>query len=152
MNRVAASSPNLAAAMRTTCVATMLEGGHAVNALPQLATANVNCRILPEDSVANVLAVLKKIAGDQVEVKIRTDEGASPPSPLRPDVMGAFNRITDTMWPGVVTIPTIAVGASDGRYLREAGIPTSRGFGSVCGAGRQPRARAGRTATREFLL
>jgi acetylornithine deacetylase/succinyl-diaminopimelate desuccinylase-like protein len=124
MKRVASSSANLAATMRTTCVATMLEGGHAVNALPQLATANVNCRILPEDSVENVLATLRKIAGDQVEVKIRTDEGASPPSPLRPDVMGAFNRITDTMWPGVVTIPTMAVGASDGRYLRKAGIPT----------------------------
>jgi acetylornithine deacetylase/succinyl-diaminopimelate desuccinylase-like protein len=102
----------------------MLEGGHALNALPQLATANVNCRILPEDSIENVLATLRKIAGDQVQVKIRQDEGKSPPSPLRPDVMNAFNRITDTMWPGVVTIPTMSVGASDGRYLREAGIPT----------------------------
>jgi acetylornithine deacetylase/succinyl-diaminopimelate desuccinylase-like protein len=95
MNRVAGSSANLAAAMRTTCVATMLEGGHAVNALPQLATANVNCRILPEDSVGNVLAVLKRIAGDQVEVKIKQDEGASPPSRLRPDVMGALPGIGD---------------------------------------------------------
>jgi len=124
MRRVAASSPNLGAMMRTTCVATMLEGGHALNALPQLATANVNCRILPEDSIENVLATLRKIAGDQVQVKIRQDEGKSPPSPLRPDVMNAFNRMTDTMWPGVVTIPTMSVGASDGRYLRESGIPT----------------------------
>jgi acetylornithine deacetylase/succinyl-diaminopimelate desuccinylase-like protein len=125
MRRVSAASANLGAMMRTTCVATMLEGGHAVNALPQLARANVNCRILPDDSVENVLATLKKVVADeQVKITIKTDEGKSPASPIRPDIMKAFNRVTDTMWPGVITLPTMAVGASDGRYLRAEGIPT----------------------------
>jgi acetylornithine deacetylase/succinyl-diaminopimelate desuccinylase-like protein len=125
MRRVAAASPPMNAAMRTTCVATMLEGGHATNALPQLAAANVNCRVLPEDSVEDVLAALKKVvADDQVRVTVTTNEGRSPASPLRPDVLKAIARIGDTMWPGVVTVPTMAVGGSDGRYLRVAGIPT----------------------------
>jgi acetylornithine deacetylase/succinyl-diaminopimelate desuccinylase-like protein len=124
MRRVAAASPAMAAMMRTTCVATMLEGGHAVNALPQLAAANVNCRILPEDSVDNVLQTLRKIvADDQVMVKIKTDEGASPSSPMRADIMKAFNHSTDVMWPGVVTLPSMSAGATDGRYLRATGIP-----------------------------
>ena len=125
MRDVAATSAPLNAMMRTTCVATQLEGGHATNALPQLAAANVNCRVLPEDSVENVLQTLKRVvADDQVIVTIKTDEGRSPASPMRADVMKAFERITDTMWPGVVTLPTMAVGGSDGRYLRVAGIPT----------------------------
>jgi acetylornithine deacetylase/succinyl-diaminopimelate desuccinylase-like protein len=125
MQRVAANSPGMNSMLRTTCVATQLEGGHAPNALPQLAAANVNCRILPQDSVEHVLKTLQKVAADeQVKVTIKQDEGRAPASPLRPDVMKAFSRITDTMWPGVVTVPMMATGASDGRYLREAGIPT----------------------------
>jgi acetylornithine deacetylase/succinyl-diaminopimelate desuccinylase-like protein len=125
MRRVAAASPPLNAMMRTTCVATQLEGGHASNALPQLAAANVNCRLLPDDSVDRVVAELTKlIADDQVKITITTNEGGSPASPLRPDILKAFNRITDTMWPGVITVPSMAVGGSDGRYLRIAGIPT----------------------------
>src|SRR5713101_6573246 len=125
MRRIAAVSAPLNAMMRTTCVATQLEGGHATNALPQLAAANVNCRLLPDDSADRVVAELTKlIADDQVKITITVSEGASPASPLRPDIMKAFNRITDTMWPGVITVPTMAVGGSDGRYLRVAGIPT----------------------------
>jgi acetylornithine deacetylase/succinyl-diaminopimelate desuccinylase-like protein len=125
MRRVAAESTPLNAMMRTTCVATQLEGGHAANALPQLAAANVNCRLLPDDSVDRVVAELSRlIADDQVRITITTNEGVSPASPLRPDIMKAFTRITDTMWPGVITVPTMAVGGSDGRYLRLAGIPT----------------------------
>jgi acetylornithine deacetylase/succinyl-diaminopimelate desuccinylase-like protein len=125
MQRVAANSPGMNSMLRTTCVATELEGGHAPNALPQLAAANVNCRIFPDDTVGYVLEALKKIAADdQVLVSIKTDEGKAPPSPMRPDVMKAFSQVTDTMWPGVVTLPSMATGASDGRYLREAGIPT----------------------------
>jgi acetylornithine deacetylase/succinyl-diaminopimelate desuccinylase-like protein len=125
MRRIAAQSPPLNAMMRTTCVATQLEGGHATNALPQLAAANINCRLLPDDSVERVVAELTKlIADDQVKITITTNEGASPASPMRPDIMKAFNRVTDTMWPGVITVPTMAVGGSDGRYLRLAGIPT----------------------------
>jgi acetylornithine deacetylase/succinyl-diaminopimelate desuccinylase-like protein len=125
MRKVSAASAPLNAMMRTTCVATLLEGGHATNALPQLAAANVNCRILPEDSVENVLATLKKVtADDQIVITIKTNEGNSPASPMRPDVMQAFDRVSDIMWPGVVTVPSMAVGGSDGRYLRVAGIPT----------------------------
>jgi acetylornithine deacetylase/succinyl-diaminopimelate desuccinylase-like protein len=125
MRRVAAQSAPLNATMRTTCVATQLEGGHAANALPQLAAANINCRLLPDDSVDRVVAALTKlIADDQVKITITTNEGASPASPLRPDIMKAFTKVTDTMWPGVVTVPTMAVGGSDGRYLRLVGIPT----------------------------
>jgi acetylornithine deacetylase/succinyl-diaminopimelate desuccinylase-like protein len=125
MRKVAAVSPGMNSMMRTTCVATQLEGGHAPNALPQLAAANVNCRILPEDSVENVLQKLKQVvADDQVAVTIKVNEGKAPASPMRPDIMKAFNQITDTMWPGVITVPSMSTGASDGRYLREAGIPT----------------------------
>jgi len=125
MRRVAAASAPLNAMMRTTCVATQLEGGHATNALPQLAAANINCRLLPDDSVDRVVAELTKLIADpQVKITITVSEGASPSSPLRPDITKAFNRITDMMWPGVITVPTMAVGGSDGRYLRLAGIPT----------------------------
>ncbi len=125
MRRVAAMNPGMNSMMRTTCVATQLEGGHAPNALPQLAAANVNCRILPEDSVEHVLQTLKQVvADDKVLVTIKQDEGRAPASPMRADIMKAFNRVTDTMWPGVVTVPSMATGASDGRYLRDSGIPT----------------------------
>ncbi len=125
MERLAAQSPSMNAILRTTCVATELEGGHAPNALPQLAAANVNCRIFPDDTVENVFATLKKVvADDQVIVSIKTDEGKAPPSPMRPDVMKAITQVTDTMWPGVVILPSMSAGASDGRYLRAAGIPT----------------------------
>ena len=125
MQRIAAQSPGMNSMLRTTCVATELEGGHAPNALPQLAAANINCRIFPDDTVENVFATLKRVAADdQVKVVIKTDEGKAPPSPMRPDVMKAFSGVTDTIWPGVITLPSMATGASDGRYLRAAGIPT----------------------------
>jgi acetylornithine deacetylase/succinyl-diaminopimelate desuccinylase-like protein len=89
MRKVAAASAPMNAMLRTTCVATQIEGGHATNALPQLAAANVNCRILQEDSVENVLETVKKtVADDQVVISIKTNEGASPASPMRPDIMG----------------------------------------------------------------
>ncbi len=80
---------------------------------------------MPEDSVENVLAALKKVvADDQVVITVKTNEGRSPASPIRPDIMKAFTRISDIMWPGVVALPTMSVGGSDGRYLRIGGIPT----------------------------
>ena len=125
MREVAASSPGMNSMLRTTCVATQLEGGHAPNALPQLAAANVNCRIHPDDSPDQVLATLKQVvADDTVSVTFKVNEGKAPPSPMRADIMKAFNQVTDTMWPGVITLPSMSTGASDGRYLREAGIPT----------------------------
>ena len=110
--------------LRTTCVATQLEGGHAPNALPQLAAANVNCRMFPDDSVENVSRHPEESGRRRSGQVTIMDEGKAPPSPMRPDIMKAFNQVTDTMWPGVITVPTMATGASDGRYLREAGIPT----------------------------
>jgi acetylornithine deacetylase/succinyl-diaminopimelate desuccinylase-like protein len=125
MARLAALSPGYNSMLRTTCVATQLEGGHAPNALPQLAAANVNCRIFPSDKVEDIFAALKKLTEtDQVTVTIKQDEGAAPASPLRPDIMKAFNQVTDSMWPGVITLPSMSTGASDGRYLRASGIPT----------------------------
>ncbi len=125
MKRIAEASPAWNSMLRTTCVATMLEGGHAVNALPQLAAANVNCRVLPDDSLQYVLDTLKKvIADDQVVISITNQEENSPSSPLRPDLVRAMSRVTDTMWPGVIVLPTMSTGATDGRALRAAGIPT----------------------------
>jgi len=125
MQRVAAMAPAYNSTLRTTCVATMLEGGHAVNALPQLAAANVNCRVLPEDSPEYVEETLKKVfADDQVSVKKFGDPGRGPSSPLRPDVLDAATRITSKMWPGVTVVPNMVMGATDGRSLRVAGIPT----------------------------
>ncbi len=125
MQKLAAASPAWNAALRTTCVATELEGGHATNALPQLAAANVNCRVLPEDSPEYVLAILIKVVNDE-EVKITPDlaSTAGPTSAMRPDVLAAVTRTTQKIWPGVQTVPIMVMGATDGRYLRAAGIPT----------------------------
>jgi acetylornithine deacetylase/succinyl-diaminopimelate desuccinylase-like protein len=125
MQKVAAFSPAWNATLRTTCVATQLEGGHAMNALPQLAAANVNCRVLPEDSPDYVLSTLKKVvADDKVSITPTGDRTAGPASPMRPDVLTAVTDITQTIWPGVQTVPIMVMGATDGRYLRAAGIPT----------------------------
>ena len=117
--------------LRTTCVATLLEGGHAHNALPQLAAANVNCRVQPDDSLEYVIDSLKKAIGDdQVAITVTEQEANSPASPLRQDILRAMTRISDTMWPGVVVLPVMSTGATDGRMLRAAGIPTygTQGF------------------------
>jgi len=125
MSRLAAASPAWNATLRTTCVATQLEGGHAINALPQLAAATVNCRVLPEDSVDYVQSTLQKVVGDdQVSIKILGDTSAGPASPMRPDLLGAINQATEAIWPGVPTVPMMVMGATDGKYLRIAGIPT----------------------------
>ena len=125
MQRLAAATPAWNATLRTTCVATLLEGGHAINALPQLAAATVNCRVLPEDSVDYVQTTLKKVvADDQVSVKILGEPAAGPASALRPDVLSAVNRATDALWPGVPVVPIMVMGATDGKALRVAGIPT----------------------------
>jgi acetylornithine deacetylase/succinyl-diaminopimelate desuccinylase-like protein len=125
IKRVAAASPGWNATLRTTCVATMLEGGHARNALPQLAAANINCRVQPDELLDSVLTRLKiAIADDQVAISIINQEENSAGSPLRPDIVRAVSRVTDTMWPGVIVLPVMSTGATDGRMLRAAGIPT----------------------------
>lgn len=109
---------------RTTCVATMLSGGHAPNALPQRATANVNCRMFPGTDPKEVQATLERVVAD-TSVKITPVDMAkpSPPSPLRPDIFGPIERITKEMWPGTVVVPTMGTGATDGLYFRQRGIP-----------------------------
>lgn len=113
------------ALLRTTCVATRLEGGHASNALPQLARAVVNCRILPQEKIEDVQATLVRVLADlQITVTSTSRFLPSPPSPLRPDLVGEVERITSDMWPGVPVMPTMSTGATDGRFLRNGGIPT----------------------------
>lgn len=125
MERVAAASPVWNSTLRTTCVATQLEGGHAMNALPQLAAATVNCRVLPDDSVDYVQNTLEKVFADnQVDMKIIGQVTRGPSSPMNPNLMHTIARITDTLWPGVPVVPTMVPGATDGHYLRAAGIPT----------------------------
>ena len=110
--------------LRTTCVATLLEGGHAQNALPQLARANVNCRIFPGHDPADVQASLAELAAPfDVTIDPRGNVTPSPPSPLTDDVLGPIERITTEMWPGVRVLPVMSTGATDGLYLRNAGIP-----------------------------
>jgi acetylornithine deacetylase/succinyl-diaminopimelate desuccinylase-like protein len=102
----------------------MLSGGHAENALPQTARANVNCRMLPDESPEHVLATLKAVVADtQVTITCTNASTIGPLSPLRKDVLGALDRLTASMWPGVTVTPTMSTGASDGRMLRAAGIP-----------------------------
>jgi acetylornithine deacetylase/succinyl-diaminopimelate desuccinylase-like protein len=125
MTRLAAATPAFNATLRTTCVATQLEGGHAINALPQLAAANVNCRVLPEDSADYVTTTLQKVVADeQASVKTIEDSVAGPASPMRPDLLKAISETTNKIWPGVPTVPMMVMGATDGKYLRIAGIPT----------------------------
>ncbi|HEY1303912.1 MAG TPA: M20/M25/M40 family metallo-hydrolase [Vicinamibacterales bacterium] len=123
--RLSAQSPYFNSIMRTTCVATKLEGGHALNALPQLAAANVNCRILPGTSPMQVLATLTKIVADpQIQLSLVGEATPSKPAVLRDDVMSAVGTIVASMFPGVPVVPTMSTGATDGLYLRNAGIPT----------------------------
>jgi acetylornithine deacetylase/succinyl-diaminopimelate desuccinylase-like protein len=125
MQHVAAASPSWNATLRTTCVATQLEGGHAMNALPQLAAANVNCRVLPEDSPDYVQSALRRVvADDQVSIQLLGGGTSGPASALSPDVLNAVTSVTQRLWPGVLTVPIMVMGATDGRYLRVAGIPT----------------------------
>lgn len=110
--------------LRTTCVATMASAGHALNALPQRAAANVNCRILPGEDPAEVRQTLVSVIADpKVSVTAVEPAKPSPPSPLTPQLMQTITRITEEMWPGVVVVPTMSTGATDGLYFRQAGIP-----------------------------
>ena len=125
MQHVAAASPQWNSMLRTTCVATQLEGGHARNALPQLAAANINCRVLPEDSPEYVETTLKNILADpQVQVKVQGEIVRGPASPSNAFLMHSIERITDSLWPTVPVLQIMLVGATDGLYLRSAGIPT----------------------------
>ena len=114
------------ATLRTTCVATVLEGGHATNALPQRARANINCRIFPGVSGEAVRDQLEKLVADpQVKVTMLEERGpASPPPPLSPKIMGPFEKLSAQYFPGVPVLPILQAGATDGLYLNGVGIPT----------------------------
>ena len=121
------ASPFYNAQLRTTCVPTMIQGGHAPNALPQRVRAVVNCRIMPGEAPARVQAQLARVAADDsVHITPIDDHTAapSPPSPLLPQVMAPIDQVTARVWPGVAVIPQMETGATDGAYLRAAGIPT----------------------------
>jgi acetylornithine deacetylase/succinyl-diaminopimelate desuccinylase-like protein len=117
-------SPFYNANLRTTCVATRVDAGHANNALPQLARAVVNCRILPGLSAAEVEGVIRQLAGSQVKVTVVEPPVSSPPSPVTPSLVNRFERLADEYWPGIPVVPTMSTGATDGLYTRSAGIPT----------------------------
>jgi len=120
-----AANPGYNALLRTTCVATMLEGGQAINALPQLATARVNCRVMPGESVDDVKATLVRVlADDQIAVTQIGPVVPSAPSALNEELMGSIEKLSREFWPGAVVIPTMSAGATDGSFLRNAGIPT----------------------------
>lgn len=118
-------SPFYNAQLRTTCVPTMLEGGHAPNALPQTARALVNCRILPTETPEAVRATLVRVIADD-SVKVTPIDSGAPgkPSPLLPSVMTPVEKVTQRLWPGVPVIPQMETGATDGWRLRDIGIPT----------------------------
>jgi acetylornithine deacetylase/succinyl-diaminopimelate desuccinylase-like protein len=121
--------------MHTTCVATRLEGGHANNALPQRATAVVNCRILPGHSPEEVRQKLIEVLADQrIEVRYIDDNGqvqdkashrtGYPPPPLSPAIMNPLERLVRAYWPELKVVPNMSVGASDGVYTSAVGLPT----------------------------
>ncbi|MCD7098635.1 M20/M25/M40 family metallo-hydrolase [Stenotrophomonas sp. MMGLT7] len=122
---VLSADPVLNATIRTTCTPTLIEGGHAENALPQRAQATVNCRLVPGDEPGYVRERLQAAAGDaKVSVRLKADEETpSPVSPVGGEVLAAVSRITGQMWPGVPVVPTMSTGATDSRYFRIAGIP-----------------------------
>jgi acetylornithine deacetylase/succinyl-diaminopimelate desuccinylase-like protein len=124
--RLWAVNPGWNGALRTTCVVTEISGGHAPNALPQHVRANVNCRILPGVPIADVQKEIVSVLGDdKISVAPTGESGMqSPPPPLSESIMAPVRKIADTLWPGVAIVPTMATGASDGRYLNATGVPT----------------------------
>jgi acetylornithine deacetylase/succinyl-diaminopimelate desuccinylase-like protein len=117
------ADPKEVGGTRTRCVATRLTGGHANNALPQMAQATVNCRIFPGVEAKSVLEELKSVAGAGVDVAYLGDSSPSPPSPLRPDVVKAFTDSIRARHPGAQIIPQMSAGATDGLFFRSLGTP-----------------------------
>ena len=120
------ADPAYVGQIRTTCIATMLDGGHALNALPQRADANINCRIFPGTHVASVQATLAKVIDDaRVKISVRQPPPVeSPASPLRKDVVDAVTATIRERFPDVDVVPGMSAGASDSMYFRNAGVPS----------------------------
>ena len=121
--RLAAADPSLNAQLRTTCVATQLTAGHAPNALPQRARANINCRVLPDERVEDLRAAIVRVI-DDAEVRVTDDDSArsSQAIQLDPAVMDLITKAASAVWPSVPVIPVLEVGATDGFFFRQAGI------------------------------
>jgi len=123
--RLSSSTAFNNATVRTTCVATMVEAGHATNALPQRARAIVNCRILPGESVDEVTRTLVRVlADDKIKLTPTHQAVLSPPPPLTREILGPAEKVSTELWPGVPLVPTMSTGATDGRFTNNAGIPT----------------------------
>ena len=122
--RLSTAAPYYNSVLRTTCVATRLFAGHADNALPQLARATVNCRLLPDHPPDSAETTLRRVLADTaIHVSRDQEPTLSPPSPLRPDVIGPVTALVKKMWPQAVVVPEMSAGATDGLYVRNAGIP-----------------------------
>jgi len=124
---VIATDPTYNGILRTTCVATLLSAGHANNALPQRADANVNCRIFPGTTPEQVRDKLAELVGDpEVKVTLADHRSEVPkgPQPLNPKVFGPVEKMTAEFWPGIPVVPQMSAGATDGAFLTPAGIPT----------------------------
>ncbi|WP_298162576.1 M20/M25/M40 family metallo-hydrolase [Brevundimonas sp.] len=124
--RISAANPSWNATLRTTCIPTLIEGGHAPNAQPQHVTANINCRIFPGNTIAGTQAELARLI-DNPAVTITTvgaPDPSTPPPPLSDAVMSPIREVAGRMWPDVPILPTMSTGATDGRFTNAAGIPT----------------------------
>jgi acetylornithine deacetylase/succinyl-diaminopimelate desuccinylase-like protein len=123
---VSEKDPSWNATMRTTCVATMLDAGHATNALPQRARAIINCRIFPGVSAETVRQKLEELVADPAVkvITLETRGPISPPPPLTPRVMDPVQKLSAQFWPGVPVLPILQPGATDGEFLNAVGIPT----------------------------
>ena len=120
-----ASDVKYSSMLRTTCVATMLSGGHATNALPQLAEANVNCRIYPTDTPDAVRSALSRAIGDTtVKVLIKSQRPTSPPATMMPEIMQPVKQVTRELFGNIPVIPTMSTGANDSRFFLTVGVPS----------------------------
>ncbi len=123
--RIVAADEKYSSMLRTTCVATMLSGGHASNALPQLAEANINCRIYPTETADEVRAALEKVVHDtSVKVLVKSARPASPPAKMSPEIMDPVAKVTKELFGNIPVIPTMSTGANDSRFFLALGVPS----------------------------
>ena len=115
--------PDLVGMIRTTCIATMLQAGHAENALPQRAKATLNCRILPGESADAAEQKMRELAGPKVTLRVTNKSVPAPASPIDHEIMGAVEKVSVQMWPGVPVVPYMLTGVTDMRWMRSVGIP-----------------------------
>jgi acetylornithine deacetylase/succinyl-diaminopimelate desuccinylase-like protein len=112
-------------ALRTTCTATLVDGGHAINALPQRAAATIQCRVIPGESPASVAATLAaRVADPSISITPANTVQPSPESPPDAALVREVERVTTELWPGVIVLPEMSAGATDSRYTRPRGLPS----------------------------